>query len=77
MSYYKNCVSVSREEGLCFLVAALLQIEQRPPERGKHSFPQSYPEHKAQEGSQLIGKGKTFNSTEVLGAWREWSGEEG
>lgn len=76
MSYYKNCVSVSRQEGLYFLVAALIQVEQRPPERRKHSFPQSYPAHKAQGGSQLIRKGKTFNTTEVLGGWREWRGEE-
>ncbi|KAI1243165.1 hypothetical protein IHE44_0000747 [Lamprotornis superbus] len=37
--------------GPCFLTS----VEQRPPERRKHSFPQSYPAHKAQGGSQLIG----------------------
>lgn len=74
MSYYKNCVSVSRQEGLCFLVAALLQIEQRLAERRKLSLPQSYTAHKALGGPQLIGKDKIFNTAEVLGAWREWGG---
>lgn len=61
---------------LCFLVAALLQTEQGPPEMRKHSFPQSYPAHEAQGGSQLTGNSKIFNTTEVLGARREWRWEE-
>jgi len=54
MSYYRKRGCASKQEGVCFLVAAMLQIEWRPPERRGHCFPQSYAAHG--EAPSMLGR---------------------